>query len=288
MIPLETTPAEALEAFEAATGAGASILSCSDIVDGRFDLLLAAEWGTVACWELPFHVMMQVRPYGDFDIVDPTTGDLLVSGFVQDRLPKRLGIGATIEITDEAAFSDFLGKKAGERIGVLDMPPMIALEKSLEEAGLEKLAVTSLSIRGSTMRFEIQAQIQSMQTMVAAARDAYLGSWFDGGWLPRSPQEALFELCLASNANPSPSDIGFEFTAFHEFRQEIAAREKADAFMIEHPEFVPAELLAFSDWLGLVKAEDPLLVLEAEDQTLRFMHQAALGLIPSHEDTPQI
>lgn len=288
MTPLEIKPTDALEAFEAATGAEATILSCGDIVDGRFDLLLAAEWGPVACWELPFHVVMRVRPYGDFDVIDPTDGRLIVEGFVQDRLQSRLGIGATIRVTDEEEFSAFLGKKPGERIGVLDMAPMIALGVLLEEAGLEKLAVTSLSIRGDLMRFEVQAQIKSMKSMVEASRDAYLENWFERAWLPNSPQTALFELCLASNANPSPSDIGFEFTDFHEFRAQAVVREQAEAFILEHPELVPSEALPFSDWLSIVKGHDPLLVLETEEQSLRFMHRAAANLVPSYEDTPQI
>lgn len=288
MIPLETTPAEALEAFEAATGADATLLSCGDIVDGWFDVLLAAEWGPIACWDLPFHVVMKVRPYGDFDVIDPADGRLIVSGFVQDRQLTQMGVGASIRVTDEDVFAAFLGKAPGERIGVLDMAPMIALSGSPQEAGLEKLAVTSLSVRGDMMRFEVQARISSMKAMVEASRAAYQDSWFERDWLPNSPQLALLELCLASNDNPSPADLGFEFIEFHEFRHQAAARQEAAMFMQNHPEFVPEELMTFSDWLTFLKSEDPLLVLEAEDQSLRFMHQAALELVPDVEMSPEM
>jgi hypothetical protein len=44
----------------------------------------------------------------------------------------------------------------------------------------------------------------------AAAQDVYFETWGQEDWEPDNLEEALYELVLASNSNPSPSNLGFE------------------------------------------------------------------------------
>jgi hypothetical protein len=65
----------------------------------------------------------------------------------------------------------------------------------LEEVGGYQLTVT--------------ARILDEDLFVATAKDAYYENWGDPNWEPESLEEALYETVLASNASPSPADIGY-------------------------------------------------------------------------------
>jgi len=64
--------------------------------------------------------------------------------------------------------------------------------------------------RGSVVDLHVEGTIHGEEPFIREARDAYSDCWGDNDWVPRSIHEAAFEALLGSNANPSPSDCGYE------------------------------------------------------------------------------
>lgn len=50
--------------------------------------------------------------------------------------------------------------------------------------------------------------------LFAEACKCYKSCWGDALWMPGSVEEALYEVLVASNANPAPCDIGIELSGF--------------------------------------------------------------------------
>jgi hypothetical protein len=74
----------------------------------------------------------------------------------------------------------------------------------------------------------VTARVFDEGRLVAAAKDAYYENWGDEKWVPKTLEEALYETVLASNSNPSPCDIGYEFG---EWGPEAPESNPCDALM---------------------------------------------------------
>jgi hypothetical protein len=73
------------------------------------------------------------------------------------------------------------------------------------DAGTE---VTPLAEAG-TYQLTVNATVRNEAGVVTAAQIAFFETWGDEEWVPEDLAEALFEMLLASNPNPSPSNLGF-------------------------------------------------------------------------------
>ena len=65
------------------------------------------------------------------------------------------------------------------------------------------------------------ARVYDEESVTRAAIEAYQSAWADITWEPTGLAEALYELLLASNKNPSPSDLGFEIVSWNAPMQEL-------------------------------------------------------------------
>ena len=54
-------------------------------------------------------------------------------------------------------------------------------------------------------------RVHNEEALRRIARECYASNWSDVDWSPESLGEAAYEIFLASNANPAPCDLGFEF-----------------------------------------------------------------------------
>lgn len=60
----------------------------------------------------------------------------------------------------------------------------------------------------------IGCRVFDEKAIIAEAKRCYENCWKDDVWEPKSVEEALYEILVASNDNPSPSDIGVELVEF--------------------------------------------------------------------------
>ncbi len=59
-------------------------------------------------------------------------------------------------------------------------------------------------------RVHIDVEITCPDKLLDCSIARYATCWGDQSWIPTYPDDAVFEILIASNANPSPSDIGVE------------------------------------------------------------------------------
>ena len=78
--------------------------------------------------------------------------------------------------------------------------------------GYELLVGTEVTAlpEANSYQLVVNARVSDKDGVIAAAKEAYAQSWGDASWVPESLEEALYEIVLASNPNPSPIDLGFE------------------------------------------------------------------------------
>lgn len=72
-------------------------------------------------------------------------------------------------------------------------------------------------------RLTIVARVFDENKVIDTARQAYFLAWGDIFWMPDCIDEALFELLLASNPNPSPCELGFSIKVWRPALDKLAA-----------------------------------------------------------------
>lgn len=174
-------------------------------------------------------------------------------------------ITCDIEVTDLAMFEAFLERRlddfdeedleddmptaemkqaALEAIACRGFGAMIETGRSVDDLGMVRLAIGNVAVVETDhpgcpmgLRFQVSAEIANPEDVLAAARDAYAETWQDMDWTPGSAEEALYEIALASNANPSPDECGFAFLdwAPRDPGPEMACEEDLSASSIEGP-----------------------------------------------------
>lgn len=244
---------------EAVTGARAAPRGIRK--EGR-DLVaeLGLDWdGCPGGLDLPDGVTLRVGPYGDYEARLAEATDPFASGLLQRTLarPARVRVGALIRVTERELFRSSMGVSGERRLTASDLDQrMLRLPVEGHLAGIDRVRVAELSLKGEEVYLEVLAEVSDPRALTRAAREAYLEAWGDNTWLPASPREALFELALGSNANPSPADIGFEFLGYGGTREEARVREAADREIGAQPGLVPDERVRYGDWLDLTGLDD--------------------------------
>jgi hypothetical protein len=62
---------------------------------------------------------------------------------------------------------------------------------------------------GYDVELAVKGRLLDEAPFLAEAKDVYCENWGDEQWEPESMEEAFYELVLASNASPTPSDVGY-------------------------------------------------------------------------------
>lgn len=269
---------------EAITGARATPESC--VMEGRDRITtLALDWdGGPGAFDLPDRLLLRICPYGDYEARFAGALEPFASGLVQETLmsPGTIRFGVLIRVTDQNTFRADMGLSQEKEILPSDLEAsMLNLPVDIQKAGIDRIWVSHLSLEGERIYFEVSAAVADMGRLVRAARDAYLEAWWDNSWVPSSPNEALFELALGSNANPSPAELGFEFVAFPGTRQEAALRAAADREVALSPSLVPDAPLPYADWLELTGRDDSFVGDGRDVPGTRDLYAAALRALPA-------
>ena len=125
-----------------------------------------------------------------------------------------------LNLTDDMAFAKAMGR---DEIGSVRSPDiqkrfLVASEPEADKA--VRIDTVDVFIDTTTGKLEILAafDIEDEGALTRVARKAYAECWGDREWMPGSIEEALYETFAASNANPSPDEMGFEFAAWESIR----------------------------------------------------------------------
>ena len=139
--------------------------------------------------------------------------DRIAKGNIDDVLSRDLRYTCKLHIIDPKLFNDIM-----EIPTIADFKSKSALKHLLvmntwpTEVGINSFNVDNIEIDidENIIEMNVIADVEDHRALVAAAREAYKGMWQNSDWYPESAAEALWELTLASNDNPSPCDMGFE------------------------------------------------------------------------------
>jgi hypothetical protein len=268
---------------EAVTGARAT--TERSVIEERDQITtLILDWdGCPGGYELPGRVNIRVGPYGDYDARFEAVSKPFASGLTQDTLmtPATVLIGVRVRVTDPETFRGAMGLTEQTEISAADLEAaMLRLPVDAAEAGIDRIRVSDVLSSQADLYFEVSAEVSDMGRLVGAAREAYLEAWWDNTWIPGSPNEALFELALGSNANPSPDEMGFEFVEFPDTRHQSALRAAADREVALSPSLVPDAPLPYSDWLELTGRDDSFVGNGLDVPGTRDLYGAALRALP--------
>lgn len=83
-----------------------------------------------------------------------------------------------------------------------------------QETGFELISTVPSESADGRIRIMFDAKILDASAVIAEARDCYAASWMNHDWQPETLEEAVYEILVASNANASPVDHGFEIHDF--------------------------------------------------------------------------
>ena len=118
-----------------------------------------------------------------------------------------------LDITDEEMFRHEMGGVALENLTSPDLVAnLLRPGDDLPVEVLDGITCSEIEWDGQSLSMKVKAQVGDRGALVAAARGCYEACWGDRNWYPGSASEALYELLLASNANPSPDEMGFAIT----------------------------------------------------------------------------
>lgn len=268
---------------EAITGARAT-LEVFDMEGRDRVTTLVMEWdGSPGGFDLPARLTLRVGPYGEYEAQLEGAAKPFATGLSQQTLmtPGTVRVGVMIRVTDQDVFRENMGLSPGATITPTDLGAhMLNLPVEPQEAGIDRIRVSDLSAFGAQVYFEVSAEVSDMGRLIRAAREAYLEAWWDNTWFPCSPNEALFELALGSNANPSPDQMGFEFVDFPETRHAERLRVVADREVSLSPSLVPDAPLPYADWLELTGRDDSFVGDGRGIPGTRDLYAAALRALP--------
>jgi hypothetical protein len=269
--------------MEAITGAAALVKSLK--CEGRDNVsTLLLNWtGTPGHLDLPQEGTLRVGPYGDYEARLEGADKPFASGLIQDTLmrPATIRTGTTIRITDQDVFRDAMGIEDEAPLTEADLrSAMIRLPVDPQEAGIARITVSDLRVEADRVYFELVTEVSDMRSLVRASRNAYLAAWWDNTWLPASPAEALFELALGSNANPSPNEMGFEILEYPETRSAAILGSFADREVSSSPDLIPEGHTPYADWLELTGRDDSFVGNGHDVPGTRDLYRAVIRALP--------
>ena len=92
------------------------------------------------------------------------------------------------------------------------------------ESGIGQVRCSDIEFNGSELAVKITAHVPDRKSLMANARSRYKTTCQDEFWIPATPQEALYEVLLASNANHDRNRTCFAIRAMNVVPHEISAK----------------------------------------------------------------
>lgn len=178
-------------------------------------------------------------------------------GRSDDLFSKEIRVGALLRLSDEALFrSGVDAPEEGQITGAHLTEGLLRLPETEKEAGLGSISVTDVILKNGHLHIEVTAEVENPEALTRAARAAYVDCWGDDKWLPSGPREALMEFALASNANPSPDEMGFEFIDLVDTPYDGLVRYAADRVVRAEPDLVVGPDEGYNAWLERTGNDD--------------------------------
>ena len=137
-----------------------------------------------------------------------------------------------VVVRDEAALREYAVSLRGAHLSSAPLATVVLATvinpaEPPEECGFRILSSTK-AIRVANLRadakfrLQVDVEVTCPDKLLMGAIGRYEACWGDREWVPAYPADALFEILIASNANPSPSDIGVELLGMVEDRRPAA------------------------------------------------------------------
>lgn len=188
-------------------------------------------------WPLPFVLGIDETGYVVSDGADRITLAVLHDGRFEARQegeeePFRTGswrelhetrralLNLRLNLVDAEAFAEALGCNDLGSVNSTAVQSRFLVARAAAADTAAQIDTVDVFIDADTGKLEILAafDIEDEAALTRAARKAYSECWGDREWMPGSIEEALYETFAASNANPSPDEMGFEFAAWESIR----------------------------------------------------------------------
>lgn len=149
---------------------------------------------------------------------------------------RTLSCTTDVIVNDETALREHAVTLRGERarsttLATAVLAAVINPAEPPEKCGF-RILLSTTATRVATMRakpkfrLQVEVEITCPDKLLMTAIERYQACWGDSEWVPLYPAEALFEILIASNANPSPSDIGVVLQGMGTDRRARAANEE--------------------------------------------------------------
>jgi hypothetical protein len=125
-----------------------------------------------------------------------------------------------LNLTDAEAFTAAMGRESLAQVDGAAIEERFLVPRSAALGNAVRIDTVDVFTEADTGRMEILTafDITDEGALTRAAREAYADCWGDRDWMPGSLEETLYELYAASNANPSPDEMGFEFASWESAR----------------------------------------------------------------------
>ena len=130
-------------------------------------------------------------------------------------MPCDLVFTTRVRVTDEARLREALCERALPLLAQAPLPLNLAYALLVPSAppcerGYTLLASGAIAVSDRPGEYDLTVVVRVSQRrrFVEEARHGYHAHWGDADWWPGTLAEAAYEILLASNANPSPSELG--------------------------------------------------------------------------------
>ena len=162
---------------------------------------------------------------------------------------RTLSCTTDVIVNDETALREHAVTLRGERarsttLVTAVLAAVINPAEPPEECGFRILSSTNATNVGSMranpkFRIHVDVEITCPDKLLMTAIGRYQACWGDPDWVPDNPADALFEILIASNANPSPNDIGLEILDMAKDCRTRASNEEENEIAFERAVVAP-------------------------------------------------
>ena len=173
---------------------------------------------------------------GGYRVMMPDTGQALRAGHLFDFTHPGFRVRTTIEIDvmDPEVFREHFDLEPGKAARDEALSKFLAMDSDVEDhIKIVSAQLWSAGVEGGSdiERFllEIEASTQDEAAFMTALRTVFTETWGGSDGFPTTREGAVFEACLASNANPSPDTCGFLINDWYPPREPAPEPEGAAA-----------------------------------------------------------
>lgn len=129
-------------------------------------------------------------------------------------MPEKIGIRVDYAIDDNDALRQLLEVEGYDDLDGEKIQNLVRLHDKPSKLGFSMFHC-NWEISEGKVNVDITAKVEDWPKMVGETRVQYGECWGDQNWFPSSPENALYEIAVASNANVSPDEDGYAIMDWH-------------------------------------------------------------------------